>query len=791
ARRPVAPAVVEAPPVEKIEKIEKVEAKVEAEPLPRALAACARDLTEAARRGELDPVTGRRRELRELQYALVHRTRSNALLIGEPGVGKTSIVEALAQHVAAGDVHEALVGLRVVELSLTQLVAGTRHRGELEERIDAILGTAESVPELVLFIDEIHALAGGPDTPAATLAQALKPALARGKIRVIGATTNAEYERHLSRDEALTRRFANIMVPEPTPAETREMLAGLRARLEGHYRVRIDDSALDGAIDLATRYMPDRRHPDKSVDLLDRACARRMLGETHARQRRSPAQAEPITRRDVAIAVAERIGIPVGIVDRNLGEVLGAVEAGLAARIVGQAPALAAVNEALRRGHSPLHDPVKPIASLLLVGPTGVGKTATAKLIAELLYGRDALVRIDMSELSDHQAVSRLVGAAPGYAGHGDDGQLIGPVRRKPACVVLFDEIEKGHHDARMLLLQILSDGALTDARGRRTSFRETVVIMTTNLPLAAKKRVIGLGRDHLAHDTDDVDLAHRQALAAELTPELVGRIDAVVAYRALDGKDHAAIVDAVVAGFEARLRAQGVDPPFGEPVRARVLARLEASRFGVRDVERFAEQEISEALSSWQAGIDEPPRDVMVDSIRTRVQVAMLLVDVVGSTAILARGGEAQFVQLVRRLAEAVKCHATARDLQFLKCTGDGVLALYGSVDAALEMGRALGPHRGDPPVHLRRVIHFGRVRHGPMGDFLGVEMHRVFRIEAVQARDRIGDDGAPIPDAPFLISSVAREHLAADQRARLRSAGAFHLAGFGEPVELWLFEG
>jgi class 3 adenylate cyclase len=494
---------------------------------------------------------------------------------------------------------------------------------------------------------------------------------------------------------------------------------------------------------------------------------------------------EPITRRDVALAVAERIGIPVNIVDRDVKELLATVESGLAARIKGQDPALAAVNAALRRGHSPLHDPVRPVASLLFVGPTGVGKTATAKLIAELVYGRDALVRIDMSELSDRQAVSRLVGAAPGYAGHGDEGQLTGPVTRKPACVVLFDEIEKAHHDARMLLLQILSDGALTDARGKRVSFRETVVVMTTNLEIAPKKRIGGFGREDDTFDTDDVDLNNRQELAKTLTPELIGRIDAVVAYRPLDRKDHESIVDAVVAGFEARLRAQGVAAPPGQPVREAVLQRLDASRFGVRDVERFAEDEVARALEQSEPAPS--PDAVLMDSIRTRPQVSMLLVDIVNSTRLLARVGETQFVQTVRRLADAVKCHVSSSDLQFLKCTGDGVLALYGSVDSALEMGRSLG--RTWPVATLRRVVHWGRVRHGPMGDFLGVEMHRVFRIEGVDAEDRIGD-GPPIPDAPFLISAMAREHLHGEHQARLHPAGAFRLAGFGEAVELWLYE-
>jgi len=754
-------------------------------PLPRALAPYCRDLTSLARKGELDPVIGREREVVELARALVQRRKSNALLLGEPGVGKTSVVEALAQRVVAANTGDEVARLRIVELSLTELIAGTKLRGELEERIQAVLDAAEQDSDLVLFIDELHAIAQGTgDSPGAALAGALKPALARGRLRVIGATTTAEYERHLARDEAFTRRFEIIPIAEPTPAQTRVMLGGLRARLESHYRARLDDSALDAAIELSIRYMPDRRLPDKAVDLLDRACSRRML-ETLSR--RSSGSSAPITRRDVASAVADRCRLPLALVERDAGQVLASVEAALRDRIKGQDAAIATIAATLRRAHTPLRDPQRPLASFLLAGPTGVGKTATARAIAESLFGRDALVRIDMSELGERQGVARLIGAPPGYAGHGDEGQLTGPVGRKPAAVVLLDEIEKAHPDVLMLLLQVLGDGQLTDGRGRTTSFREAIIVMTTNLPLGEVRRPIrGFAAAAESLDGDDRDLANRQALAQRLRPELVGRIDAVVPFRALETADHAAIVDAVVARLEARLRAQGVAPPAGDESRRRVLGRLDALGFGVRQVERIAEQVIAEALDAEPA---EPRDNVILDSIRTRVHVAMLLVDIVGSTRLLADAGETQYVGTVRRLVEAVRCHETASDVQFLKCTGDGVLALYGNVDSAVEAGADLQEIvTASQRVKLRRVVHYGRVRHGPVGDFLGVELHRVFRIEALATDDRIGE-GPPLPQARLLVTAAARDRLEPEHRDRLTPAGMYRLTGFGEPVELWLY--
>lgn len=698
-------------------------------PLPRALSGC-RDITAAARAGELDPVIGREREVVELARALVQRRKPNALLLGEPGVGKTSIVEALAQRAVAADAGEGIARLRIAELSLTELIAGTKFRGELEQRIGEILIAAEQDPDLVLFIDELHAVApGAADSPGATLASALKPALSRGRIRIIGATTNAEFERHLARDEAFTRRFELIQITEPSPDQTKQMLHGLRSRLEAHYRTKVDDTAIDAAVEFSIRYMPDRRFPDKAVDLIDRACARKML-ETLSRRGSSGA---PVRRADVAATVAERCRLPVALVERDAQQVLASVDGELARRIKGQDAALAQIAGTLRRAHSALRDPQRPIASLLLAGPTGVGKTATARAIAESMFGRDALVRIDMSELSERNAIARLLGAPPGYAGHGDEGQLTGAVRRRPACVVLFDELEKAHPDVLLLLLQLLGDGQLTDARGRAASFRETIVVMTTNLPLAEpRQRGFLPTRDR---PTTESDAANREALAARLAPELVGRIDAVVAFRALEAADHAAIVDTVVARLEHRLRTQGVTPPDGAASRQRVLSKLDALGFGVRQVERIAEQVVADALDLLAAPT---PGDDLASSIRTRALAAMLVVAGTGT----------------ERLVETLRCHHTASDLRSIEHTAAGVLALYDDVESAIECAADLG-------AELRRLVHFGRMRQK-----LAISLE--------------------LPAGVF-VTGAARDRLA-DPKA-LKTAGRYRLDGLGE-VELWTHE-
>ena len=546
-----------------------------------------RDLTALARAGMLDPVVGREEEISRVIHILCRRTKNNPCLIGEPGVGKTAVAEGLAQRIAAGQVPEPLREKRLLTLDLTGMVAGTKYRGDFEERVKNALAEVSRAGDVLLFIDELHNLIGtGAAEGAVDAANILKPVLARGELQLVGATTIDEYHRHIEKDAALERRFQTVTVGEPTPAQTRAVLDGLRDKYEAHHKVRIEEEALAAAVELSVRYIPDRFLPDKAIDLLDEAAARVRLRQQ---------EGATVTATEVGAVVADWTGVPAEQVSCEESTRLQSLEQTLHRSIVGQEEAVSAVARAVRRGRVGLQDPNRPSGSFIFLGPTGVGKTALCKALAAALFGDEkAIIRLDMSEYMEKHAVSRLIGSPPGYVGHEEGGQLTEAVRRRPYSLVLFDEIEKAHPDLFHLLLQILEDGQLTDSRGRRVDFRNTLIIMTSNV---GARRLAGEGRVGFATDGVPAAVARSEAMA-ELRqlfrPELLGRVDEIVlfqpltsaqavtiAQRLLDGLcnrlqrlGYACSVDEAVAPFLAKI---GFDPVYGaRPLRRTIQTRVE-----------------------------------------------------------------------------------------------------------------------------------------------------------------------------------------------------------------------
>lgn len=534
------------------------------------LATFSRNLTELAREGKLDPVIGRDSEIERVISILARRSKNNPVLVGEPGVGKTAIVEGLAQRIAAGNVPKVLRGKRVLALSLGPLVAGTKYRGEFESRVKRILDEVRrSARDVVLFVDEMHTLVGaGAAEGALDFSSMIKPELARGDLQCIGATTFDEYRKYVESDAALERRFQPVMVSEPTPEETLEILRGLCDRYAAHHGVSIPDSALEAATQLSARYIADRFLPDKAIDLVDEAAA------SVALRGRSGDSAGRVTRDDVAAVVSKWTGIPVETMTQSQANALLDLEKTLTHRVVGQDRAIAAVSEAIRRARAGLHDPRRPLGSFLFHGPSGVGKTELAKALAEALFGTDAaLVRIDLSELNEAHAVSRLLGAPAGYVGHDEPGQLTEPVRRRPYCVVLFDELESAHPDVAAILLQILDDGQVTDAKGRRIDFRHAIVILTTNL------------------SEGDMQVV--------LRPDLLNRIDEIIAFNELSLDEIEQIVAIHVDALGRRLDARLVRLRLSEEAKRYLALESMAAGSGARYVQRTVSRRISTPLSS------------------------------------------------------------------------------------------------------------------------------------------------------------------------------------------------
>jgi ATP-dependent Clp protease ATP-binding subunit ClpC len=535
------------------------------------LAAYSRDLTELAREGKLDPVIGRDREIDRIVSILARRSKNNPCLVGEPGVGKTAIVEGLAQRIASGEVPLALHGKRLLALSLGPLVAGTKYRGEFESRVKRILDEVKrSARDVVLFIDELHTLvgAGAAEGAPLDLSSMIKPELARGDLQCIGATTFDEYRKYVESDAALERRFQPVMVEESSIDETIEILRGLRERYARHHRVVIDDEAIESAAQLAARFIADRFLPDKAIDLVDEAAASVALANKGA------VEHPHVSSADVACVVTRWTGIPqAALTESQAGRLLD-LERLLAKRVVGQDRAIAAVSEAIRRARTGLHDPRKPLGSFLFRGPSGVGKTELAKSLAEVLFGSEAaLVRIDLSEFTEPHTISRLLGAPPGYAGHDEPGQLTEPVRRRPYCVVLFDEVEKAHPDVASILLQILDDGRVTDAKGRAIDFRHALIILTANVT------------------DDEVPIAFRS--------ELLDRIDEIVPFRELGLEQIEAIVTIHVDALAERLGARNVTLNLTNDAKL-YLARVSmAGGSGARYVQRTVSHYVSTPLST------------------------------------------------------------------------------------------------------------------------------------------------------------------------------------------------
>jgi ATP-dependent Clp protease ATP-binding subunit ClpC len=608
------------------------------------------DLTAMAREGRVDPVVGREDEIERTVEVLSRRTKNNPVLIGEPGVGKTAIVEGIAQRIVDGDVPDTLRDKRLVQLDLGGMVAGTRYRGDFEERLKKVIDEIRAHgDELIVFIDELHTVVGaGAAEGAMGASNMLKPALARGELHIVGATTIDEYRKNIEKDAALERRFQPILVPEPSVSDTIEILRGLRDRYEAHHQVRFTDEALAAAAELSDRYITDRFLPDKAIDLVDQAGARvRLRTKTPARDRREREKrleqlrrekdeavavedyqrasalrdeiaslterpdgeaadgerAVPeVTAADIAEVVSRATGIPVAQLTAEEKDRLLRLEEHLHRRVIGQDEAVLAVAEAVRRSRAGLADPNRPIGSFLFLGPTGVGKTELARVLAEALFGSEGrMVRIDMSEFQERHTVSRLVGAPPGYVGYEEAGQLTEAVRRTPYAVLLLDEIEKAHPDVFNVLLQVLDDGRLTDGQGRTVDFKNTVVIMTSNLGSdVIGRRALGFGAAGGDGGGPDDQLRDRimQRLRESFRPEFLNRIDEIIVFRHLDETQLGQITSLLLEETTRRLHAQAITVEFTTEAIDWLARRGFHPEFGARPLRRTIQREVDNRLS-------------------------------------------------------------------------------------------------------------------------------------------------------------------------------------------------
>ena len=553
-----------------------------------------RDLTELAAAGRLDPVIGRENEIQRTIQILSRRSKNNPVLVGEPGVGKTAVAEGLALKMAKGQAPSTLDGKRLVSLDVPAMLAGTKYRGDFEERVKSVLKDVKRAGDVILFIDELHTIIGaGSAEGAIDAANILKPALGRGEVQIIGATTPQEYRRHIEKDAALERRFQPVKVAEPDREQTLEMLQGLRPALEKHHRVRVSDDALQAAYSLSVRYINDRFLPDKAIDILDEAAAAVGISGRGGERR--------VESEDVALVVSQWTNIPLAGLDSDESEKLRDLEQRLRERIVGQDEAVSAVARAIRRSRVGLKDSRRPVGSFLFMGPTGVGKTELCRALAETVYGDvNAMIRIDMSEYMEKHSVSRLLGSPPGYVGYEDGGQLTEKVRRRPWAVVLFDEIEKAHPDVWGILLQIMDDGRLTDASGRSVDFSNTVVVMTSNIGAKLiSERPQPMGFDSGAGEESE---RLRGRVLGELrnsfSPEFLNRIDEIIVFRRLSGDDLFSITRTLLEELEERFEALGLRLSIPEET-VRWLARESSDgKNGARPLRRTLRRRIEDAAA-------------------------------------------------------------------------------------------------------------------------------------------------------------------------------------------------
>ena len=612
-----------------------------------------RDLTALARQGKLDPVIGRNEEVRRMIQVISRRTKNNPVLVGEPGVGKTAIVEGLAQRMVNGEVPEEIASKRLMMLDMGALVAGTKYRGEFEERMKKIIEEIYTQQDVILFIDELHTLIGaGGAEGAIDASNILKPALARGELQVIGATTLDEYQKYIEKDAALERRFASIHVEEPTAEDSVQILKGLRKHYEAHHHVEITDEAIQAAVQLSVRYITSRRLPDKAIDLMDETAAKARLDVTtkvspivlleeeilHFEQLKNQAiqhqnfdeaakfRKKELAKRaklekliekletspktdyiasigegDIAEVVSQWTGIPLQQMEKKESERLINLESVLHKRVIGQSEAVSAVARSIRRARSGLKDPRRPIGSFLFLGPTGVGKTELAKTLAEAMFGeKDALVRIDMSEYMEKHSVSRLVGSPPGYVGFDEGGQLTEKIRQRPYAVILLDEIEKAHPDVFNILLQVLDDGHLTDSKGRKVDFRNTVIIMTSNLGAVAlrEEKSVGFGAKTVQQNHDAMEKRIHEELKNSFRPELLNRIDETIVFHKLQKEELRQIVGIMAKEITSRLQELNITVKITSAVLDVLAEEGFDPEYGARPIRRAIQKKIEDPLS-------------------------------------------------------------------------------------------------------------------------------------------------------------------------------------------------
>ena len=614
------------------------------------------DLSLRAQEGKLDPIVGRKNEIERLIQILSRRTKNNPCLVGEPGVGKTAVVEGLAQKIVSEDVPETLKNKRVVTLDISGMVAGAKYRGDFEDRIKKALAEVKKAGDVILFIDEIHTIVGaGSAEGSLDAANILKPLLARGEIQLIGATTLKEYKKYIEKDSALERRFSPVTVPEPSEKDTIKILKGIRDKYEAHHNVKITDEAIEAAVNMSTRYISDRFLPDKAIDLIDEAASRerlktytepesirkiqaevedlkkdkeeavrnqefekaadlrdkeqkalnKLLKEQNKWRNKNTKEVVNITQENIAEVISNWTGVPAKKITEDENERLRNLENNLHERVIGQNEAVEAVAKAIRRGRVGLKDPKRPIGSFLFLGPTGVGKTELSKALAQSLFGdENSMIRIDMSEYMEPHSVSKLIGSPPGYVGFQDGGQLTEKIRRKPYSVVLFDEIEKAHPDVMNILLQVLEDGRLTDSQGRTVNFKNTVIIMTSNLGarLITDRKSLGFTSqnsvDNKEREYEDIKKEVMGEIKKELRPEFINRIDEIIVFHPLNEEEISQIIDLMLQEVKNRLKEQKIDIVLEPEVKEMIAKKGIDKSFGARPLRRTIQSVLEDRLA-------------------------------------------------------------------------------------------------------------------------------------------------------------------------------------------------